>query len=245
MQGYASSNPHPALRATRSRRERGSVELAALPILGTILPEMGTQPATQRRHKPANLAGALFTPVQQRVLALLFGQPARRFQSAELIRLADSGTGSVYRLLTRLTDVGLVTATRVGNQKHYQANADSPVFDELHGLIVKTVGVVEPLRQALTPLARKIDAAFVYGSMAKQTDHAASDIDVLVLSDTLAYPILFEALQAVEPALGRAVNPNVMTRTEWRTKRARKDSFAARIAAQPKLFVIGSDHDLA
>lgn len=183
--------------------------------------------------------------MQQRVLALLFGQPARRFQSAELIRLADSGTGSVYRLLTRLTDVGLVTATRIGNRKHYQANAASPVFDELHGLIVKTVGVVEPLRQALAPLAQKIDAAFVYGSMAKQTDHAASDIDLLVLRDTLAYPELFDALQAAEPHLGRAVNPNVMLRAEWRRKRAQKDSFAARIGAQPKLFVIGADDDLA
>lgn len=97
------------------------------------------------------LADALFTRVQQRVLGLLFGQPERRFQSAELIRLADSGTGAAHRQLARLADAGLVTVTRTGNQKHYQAREDSPVFAELHGLVVKTVGLVGPIRRALGP----------------------------------------------------------------------------------------------
>ncbi len=205
---------------------------------------MGTQTTKRASDRSGNLAGALFTPVQQRVLGLLFGQPDRRFQSAELIHLADSGTGAVHRVLTRLADAGLVTATRSGNHKHYQANADSPVFAELHGLVVKTVGVVGPLQQALVPLAQDITAAFVYGSVARQTDRAASDIDLLVLSDTLGYPDLFEALQSAEVRLARPVNPNVMRRAEWHSKRAQPDSFAARIAEQPKLFVLGSDDDL-
>jgi hypothetical protein len=91
------------------------------------------------------LADVLFSPVQQRVLALLFGQPGRSFRGAEVIALADSGTGAVHRQLVRLADSGLVTVTRVGNQKHYQANRDSPVFTELHGLVVKTIGLVGPL----------------------------------------------------------------------------------------------------
>src|SRR3954462_4006023 len=101
----------------------------------------------QTRDAPASaIAAALFTPVQQRILGFLFGQPHRRFQSAELIRLAGSGTGAVHRLLQRLAATGLVAVTRDGNQKYYQAEKESPVFSELHGLIVKTVGVVEPLR---------------------------------------------------------------------------------------------------
>lgn len=201
---------------------------------------MGTKAVPQ-----TGLADALFSSVQQRVLGLLFGQPNRRFQSAELIRLAGSGTGATHRLLTRLADAGLVTVTRSGNQKHYQANRTSPVFRELHGLIVKTVGLVEPLRQALAPKADDIDAAFVYGSVAKGTDKAASDIDLMVVSDTLGYEDLFGALQSAEAALARSVNPNVMSRTEWRAKRAESGSFVARIAAGPRLFVIGSDSDLA
>jgi predicted nucleotidyltransferase len=205
-----------------------------------IIPNMGTLgPAA------GSLADALFSPVQQRVLGLLFGQPARRFQSAEVIRLARGGTGAVHRVLTRLAHAGLVTVSRSGNQKHYQANRDSPVFHELHRLIVKTVGIVAPLRRALAPRAKKIRAAFVYGSVAKRSDTAKSDIDLMVISDTLSYPDVFRALQSAERLLGRPVSPNVMTVAEWRAKREQTGSFAARIARQPRLLVIGSDDDIA
>jgi predicted nucleotidyltransferase len=186
-----------------------------------IVPNMGSE-------RRANLAGALFTPVQQRVLALLFGQPERRFQSAEVIRLAKSGTGAVHRQLARLENAGL----------------SSPVFDELHGIVVKTVAVVEPLRRALERKAKRIVAAFVYGSVSKGSDRAGSDIDLMVISDSLTYPDLFEALKAAEADLARPVNPTVMTSSEWRAKQGRKDSFVARVAAQPKLFVVGSEDDL-
>jgi hypothetical protein len=110
-----------------------------------IIPAMGTPSKANSPAAPVSgLGGALFTPVQQRVLGLLFGQPDRRFQSAEPIRLAASGTGAAHRLVTRLAKVGLVTVERIGNQKHYQANRASPVFAEFHGLIVKTSGLVAP-----------------------------------------------------------------------------------------------------
>jgi predicted nucleotidyltransferase len=208
--------------------------------MGMIIPTMGTKATPD-----GNLADALFSPVQQRVLGLLYGQPRRRFQSAELIRLAGSGTGAAHRFLTRLANAGLVTVTRSGNQKHYQANSDSPVFAELHRLVVKTVGVVGPLRRALSPFAKRIAAAFVYGSVAKRTDTSRSDIDVMVISDRVSYPDLFRALAAAERTLARSVNPNVMTRPEWRTKRAQTGSFVARIARQPRLYLVGSDDDLA
>ncbi len=187
------------------------------------------------------LADALFTPVQQRVLGLLFGQPDRRFQSAEIIRLAGSGTGAVHRQLQRLAGAGLVVVTREGNQKYYQAHRDSPLYPELHGLVVKTVGLLQPLRTALEPLAERIDVAFVYGSVAKGTDRAASDVDLLVVSDRIGYPDLYGALEEAERALARPVNPTVLTREEWRTKRAEDDSFVRRISSQPRLFVIGSE----
>lgn len=191
------------------------------------------------------LADALFTPVQLRVLGLLFGQPARRFQSGELIRLAKGGVGAAHRQLARLAEAGLVEVTRIGNQKHYQARRDSPVFGELHSLITKTVGLREPLTEALAGLAHDIRAAFVFGSVAQGSDTASSDIDLLVISDVLHYPDLYEALQGAETLLARPVNPTVMTLADWRAKRAQQDSFAARVAAQPKLFVLGSEDDLA
>jgi predicted nucleotidyltransferase len=118
------------------------------------------------------------------------------------------------------------------------------VFTELHGLIVKTVSLAQPLRLVLASQAKRIRAAFVYGSVARKTDVAGSDIDLMVISDSLRYPDLFEALQKAEAVLGRPVNPTVMTLAEWRTRRARGGSFAARVASQPRVFVIGSEDDI-
>jgi predicted nucleotidyltransferase len=212
-----------------------------VPELGMIVPDMGTESS----KTASGLAGALFSPVQQRVLGLLFGQPGRRFQSAELIRLAESGTGAVHRQLQRLEAAGWITATREGNQKYYQANADGPAFEELRSLIAKTVGLVEPLRRALAPLKERILAALVYGSVAKGTDTAGSDIDVLVVSDDVGYPEICAALQAAEVELGRAINPNVLGQRDWKARSSKRDSFAARIAAQPRLFVVGTEDDLS
>lgn len=184
------------------------------------------------------LGAALFTPVQQRVLGLLFGQPERRFQSGELIRLADSGTGAVHRQLTRLAECGLVSVTRVGNQKHYQANPESPIFAELCGLVTKTSGLVEPLRAALEPVAERIACAFVFGSIAKGSDRAGSDIDLLVVADGLDYAELYPLLEEAEVVLARSINPTVLTPEEWEA-RGQGDSFATRIREQPKLFIVG------
>ena len=191
------------------------------------------------------LSAALFTPVQGRVLALLFGQPDRRFRSAELIELAGSGTGAVHRVLKRLAAVGLIDEARVGNQVHYQANRKSPVFDELHGLVIKTVALTEPLTRALEPMAQQIRAAFVYGSVARNSDAATSDVDLMVVSDSVGYPEIFEAMQPVERALGRSVNPTVLTSSEWRGRSAEPDPFVASIAEGPRLFIVGTADELA
>ncbi len=206
-----------------------------VPLSGMILPKMGTRTRPSR----SGLAEALFSTVQRRVLGLLFGQPERVFQSAELIRLAASGTGAVHRQLRRLEDAGWVNVSRVGNQKHYQANKACPAFDELRGLIVKTVGLVEPIRQALQPLSSKISVAFVYGSIAKGEARAESDVDLLIVSETLGLADVYEHLQDAETTLGRTVNPNILTPEEWKKKRQVHDSFVARTASQPRLFVLG------
>lgn len=192
----------------------------------------------------AALADALFTTTQQRVLGCLFGQPDRSFFANELIKLTGAGSGAVQRELRQLTDSGLLVTSRVGNQKHYQANAQAPIFEELCGIVRKTFGLAGPLREVLAPVAPKIDAAFVFGSVAKRSDTAASDIDLLLISDELAYSDLFLALDAVSARLGRTVNPTMFTRKELLRKLKDGESFATRVMAQPKLWIIGSDDGL-
>jgi predicted nucleotidyltransferase len=193
---------------------------------------------------PSNLGDALFSGVQQRVLAVLFGTPERSFYGNELMRLTGSGKGALLRELERLERSGLVTARRIGNQKHYQANPGAPVFEELRGIVVKTFGIADVLRQALLPLAERIAAAFIYGSVAKKTDTSRSDIDVLAISDDLGYQELIKALQPAEKKLGRKVSPTVYSRTEFAQKLAARSGFVSRVLEQPKIFLIGSERDL-
>ena len=208
------------------------------------MPTLGVK-ARSRRSVRKSLADALFTKTQQRVLGVLFGQPERSVYATELIRDAGTGSGAAQRELARLEQSGLIVARRIGNQKHYQANAASPLYSELRNIVLKTVGLVEPLRAALRPLASSaIRAAFVYGSVAKATDPSASDIDLMVISDSLTYGEVFGALERVRRTLGRQVNPTVYTAAEF-SKRARGDNaFATRVLKQPKLWVIGSADDL-
>ena len=207
-----------------------------------IVPEMGITHEHQD-DQPTGLADALFTPVQQRVLGLLFGQPDRRFQGAELIRLAKAGTGAPHRLLQRLASCGLVRVDAVGRQKFYQANPAAPIHNELVALVRKTVGLRQPLREALMPFADDIELAFVFGSVAAGQDGADSDIDLMVVAHSLDYATLFNALQSAEQALDRPVNPNIVAPAEWARKRRQKDGFIARVAARPRLLVIGEDDD--
>lgn len=197
----------------------------------------------QATHR--SLADALFSSAQQRVLGLLFGQPDRSFYSAEIIRLASSGSGAVQRELARLEQSGLVSARRVGSQKHYQANPESPLFEELAGIVRKTVGLAVPLGEALRPLASRIAAAFVYGSVAKRKDTSESDIDLLIVSDVVTYADVYAALESCRATLHREVNPTVYTRKDLARRTKSDNAFVKRVLAQPKLWIIGSESDIA
>jgi predicted nucleotidyltransferase len=203
------------------------------------MPKMGI-----KQRSPNGLAGALFSKVQLSVLGLLIGQPDRSFRISEIIRLVGSGSGAVQRELETLTAAGILTVSSTGSQKLYKANRQSPIFEELYGLVLKTVGLVEPLQKALKPYRPNIDVAFVYGSVAKGTDTAKSDIDLMIIGEDISYADIFAALQSAEKNLHRPIHPNLMTVEEWRKRRASKSAFVTKIAEQPKMFVVGTDHEL-
>ena len=208
---------------------------------------MGTTRRKRASHAPvkSGVADALFTKVQQRVLAVLFGNHARSFYANELIALACSGSGAVQRELAQLEAADLVTVRRVGNQKHYQANASASIFEELRGLVLKTSGLVDVLRAALAPLAAQIDQAFIYGSVAKGKDTAKSDIDLMLISENVAYADLFAALEPATKRLQRTVNPTLYSPTEINKRILDDNAFVKRVLAQPKLWVIGEGRGVA
>lgn len=205
---------------------------------------MGMPPPRNQAADKVSVADALFTKVQQRVLAVLYGNVDRQFFGSEIIRLAASGSGAVQRELTRLTRADLVTIRRVGRQKFYQANPGASVFNELRALVLKTSGLADQLRAALAPRAGDIRCAFVFGSVAKHEDTATSDIDLFVISDLIAYAELFALLEPVSAALGRTVNPTLYPTSEFETRRANRNAFVTRMLKQPRIWIVGDESEL-
>ncbi len=190
--------------------------------------------------KVSSLADALFTSTQQRVLALLFGQPSRSFFVTQIMALAKSGRGAVQRELRRLSESGLITVRMIATQKHYQANPDSPLFDELCSIMQKTVGLAEPIRRSLESISGDVQLALIYGSVAKGRDTASSDLDLLIVSDQLSLESIFAALVPVESALDRHISPTLYTLREYDKRRKNKNPFLTRVLKGPTIALIGS-----
>ena len=190
-----------------------------------------------------NLSAAIFTNSQSRLYSWLFGQPERAYHLNELRRLTGLGSASLQRELTRLTSAGLVDAQAVGNLRCFQANAKSPVYAELVALTRKIGGIVPVLREALQPLQPNLLSAWVYGSVAKQTDTARSDIDVMLVGNHLLLSQVLAALEPAETQLGRKINPNCYSPQEFERRRLEPDSFVNRVLSLPTLLLLGDAHE--
>lgn len=213
-----------------------------MPVMGIVTEGRVSEAAAL--YANASLSDALFTRTQQRVLACLFGQPGRSFSVSELIHTTGAGSGAVQREVAKLSGSGLLSLEAVGNQKRYRANPDCPIHDELVSMVRKTFGLAAPLTEALAALVPDIDAAFIYGSVAKGQDTASSDIDLMLISDALGYGEVMAVLDPLLERLGRKINPTLYSRGELQKRIAEGNSFVTRVLAQPRIWLIGSEHDL-
>lgn len=206
-----------------------------IPKKGMNVPIMGIESTSP--------AEALFTKTQRRVLGLLFGNPEQSYYTNEVVRFADAGIGTVQRELQRLEAAGLITSRKVGNQKHYQANRSAAIFAELHGIVIKTVGLADVLRKALLPVQEQIDLAFIFGSVAQGKDRISSDVDVMVIGNA-SFEEVVHSIYASQETLLREVNPVVMPASEFSAKVLQGDRFVSRIVNEPKIFLIGGSDEL-
>ncbi len=195
---------------------------------------------TRRGTGRTALADALFTSTQQKVLGLLFGQPDRSFFVTQLMELAKSGRGAVQRELQRLESAGLVSVQMRGNQKHFQASRDSPLFEEICSIVRKTVGLREPLKAAVESLPGTLHLALIYGSVAKRADTSASDVDLLIVADDLTLEDVYLALSHAEELLDRKVSPTLYTSEEFHRRRTRRNPFLTRVLDGPVIILSGS-----
>lgn len=211
--------------------------------MGSIVPKLGLFLGAFNMTA-TTIGDALFTKTQQRVLGLLYGKPEQSFYTNEIVRWADMGRGTIRRELDRLASAGLLMVTREGNQLHFRANVQNPIYHELLGIVRKTFGIADVIKAMLVPVYEQIDWAFIYGSIAKGVDSASSDIDLLVVTDSLAYSDLMTVLTDAEHSLGRPINPSIYTVEQINNKLEQKNAFIARIMEQPKLWVKGGDDDI-
>ena len=217
-----------------------------MPNLGIIMPNMSMLKHSPQRKSASSggLGSVLFTNTQQRVLACLFGQPERSYFANELIHLTGAGSGAVQRELKRLSESGLITSQMRGNQRHFQANPHSPIFQELTQIVQKTFGLALPIHEALAPYQEAIRCAFIFGSIAKKQDTVASDVDLFVISDSLSYADLVNQLLGTEVRLGRGINTTIYTEADVRQRLMDGNAFLSRVLEQPKVWIIGNESDI-
>lgn len=205
--------------------------MASVREMDTIVLEMRT---------PLPLGATLFGRTRERVLGLFFSRLDEPFYVREVARLTGGALGAVQRELGVLVQAGILTRVARGRQVDYQANRQCPVFEELRAIVAKTSGLVDVLRNALAPVSGGVEAAFVFGSMARDGGGAESDVDLFVIG-AVALGDLVEALAPVESRLGREVNPVVQSAAEFARRARRGDHFVSRLLSEPRLFVIGGD----
>lgn len=184
-----------------------------------------------------SLGNVLFTKTQQKVLGLLFGRTERSFYLNEIVALSGMGKGTISRELERMENAGIIGRQKIGNQVHYRANPQCPIYPELLGIVRKTFGVADVIRAALESILDEVALAFIYGSIAKAEDTAQSDIDLLLVAQKLAYAEVMELLLEVEQSLGRPVNPTIYTLAQVREKAAQDNAFITRVLEQPKIWI--------
>ncbi len=197
-----------------------------------------------KRKSSSRLGDALFSMTQQKVLGLLYGHPGETFFVNQILRLTGMGVHTIKRELDRMTAVGILTLRKIGNQHHYQANPECPIYPELLGIVRKTFGVADVIKTALEARDEQIEIAFVYGSVASAEDRADSDIDLMIVAPDLAYAELMESLAEAEQSLGRKINPTIYNASEVESRLKQKDAFLSRVMERPKLWIKGADDDI-
>lgn len=180
---------------------------------------------------------------RQRVLSLLLLHPQIRYHVREIARLTNTAAGSLHRELSKLAKAQVLLREVSSHQVYYQANTNFPVFNELASILRKTSGLADVLATALAPLAEKIEAAFVFGSIARGTENSHSDVDIMIIGE-VGFAEVVKALYSAQAILNREINPKVYQRSEWQKLVKSNSGFVEEILSKPKIFIVGNDNDI-
>jgi predicted nucleotidyltransferase len=209
----------------------------AVPKMGTTAPILGTE------LEMVPLAEALFGRTRRAILGLLFSHPDESFYLRQMARLLGLGHGALQRELRGLAAAGILVRERNGQQILYRVNRFCPIYNDLSNLIAKTVGLADVLRAALAALGERIDLAFVYGSLAKGTSKAGSDVDIMVIGFA-SFSEIVAALSPLQDTLRREISPSVYPPAEFRRKIRDGSHFVTTVLGEPKIMLMGDEDEL-
>jgi uncharacterized protein len=193
-----------------------------------------------RKKRPVD---ALFPKTRQGILAATYGQPGRWWYLSELAGQLNTAPSSLQRELRSLVASGILRQRRDGRRLYFQAETESPIFPELSGLIAKTLGVTEALKNALAKFGDGVACAFLYGSVARRQEHALSDVDLVVIG-RIGLADLSPPLRALERKFGREFNVTCYTPEEFRRKVEARNHFVASLLTGEKIFLKGGADEL-
>lgn len=189
------------------------------------------------------LSDVLFGEYRKRILGLLLLHPEESYHVRELARLTDTSAGTLHKELSKLSDAGILQSKKIGNQQHYSANVQCPIFEELASIFRKTSGLADVIANALSNMKSQIKFAIVFGSVARGEEQASSDIDLMVIGD-ISFGDVVSLLHESQVTLKREINPVVYSLDNFKSRVEKNDSFIKEILNKPKLFIIGSEHEL-
>ncbi len=190
----------------------------------------------------SQLSQALFTTTQQKVLGLLYVHPGKSFYTNEILRLTGMGVATIKRELDSMVAAGILKTFKIGNQNHYQADPNCPIYSDLLAIVQKTFGMSNVIQAALAPLSDRIVWAFIFGSIANGKEISASDIDLMIIGN-VNFSEVVSAVYAIQQTLGREINPKIYSMKEWKQLCAKNDAFIQDVLKKSVINIVGEGHE--
>ena len=189
------------------------------------------------------LAEILSSKIRSEIFRMLFGVNDEALHMREIERRSGLSIGTIQQETKKLLHLNLILKRKDGNRIYYQANKEHPLYAEIHGLVLKTVGLADFFRNALK-VNPNIQFAFVFGSLARNEENDKSDVDLMIIGE-ITMRQLTALLSGVSDHIGREINPHILMVREFLKRKSTKDHFLTQVLDSPKIFVIGNENDLA
>jgi len=194
-------------------------------------------------HSMGLLAEILSSNIRAEIFRNLFGIEKLSLHLREIERRTGFAVGTVQQEIKKLQRLDIITRIKDGNRINYKANTNHPLYPEIRNLVLKTSGLADVLKDALSA-ETKIKIAFVFGSFARKEEKAESDVDLMVIGD-IGLRKLTGLLMEASEKLGREINPYRLTEIEFIKRKKEKDHFLQQVLESPKIFITGTEDELS